>query len=187
MTSETNVSEKVIKRPAHYEPIQSRDSGHKDNPDSTIAQVTAFRTVLIHLLLSAFALTEDEVLWVGHRLDAVLAPLINKESSVIPFPVRQEMVDGNYTRLIALDSKKHLLKRSYNPQVLSATLEEWTDMIVAPIFASYNLRPLDEVSIRSKVSTLLKDLGVDDPLNPRMSIYLPSDLRYRIFNDRSAK
>lgn len=187
MTSEVHVSEKVIKKPAHYEPIQSRDAGHKESPDSTVAQVTAFRTVLIHLLLSAFALTEDEVLLVGHRLDRVLAPLIDKKSSVIPFPVRQEMVDGNYTRLIALDSKKHLLKRKYNPQVLSATLEEWADMITAPIFASYDLRPLDEASMRSKVSTLLKDLGVDDPVNPRMALYLPSDLRYRIFNDRSAK
>lgn len=184
MTTVPKAPKRILSKP-HYVPIIPKDSGLRENPNSTTAKVTAFRSVLIHLLSTAFDLRDEEITWTGYRLDRALAPLLDKQSSVIPFPVRQEMLDGTYSRLVSLRKKKNRVPAAYDPKVLSATLEEWAEAILAPIFASYELRPLDEINMRSEIVTLLKNLGVGDPVNPRMATYLPSDLRQRIFADRS--
>ena len=183
----TNSSHKESVSQSHYTAIHPKDNGMKVNPNSATAQVSAFRAVLMQLLASTFELREEESLWVGYRLDRILAPLLNAESHTIPFSVRQEMLDHNYSRLFALQSKTNLVKpvMPFNPKVLSASLEEWTDTLIAPIETSYKLRPFDEATMRSEFLNLLRDLGVGDPVNPRAATYMPTDLRTRIFADKS--
>lgn len=170
-----------------YVPIHPKDNGMRVNPDSSTAQVSAFRTVLMQLLSSTFSLSEEESLWVGYRLDRILAPLLNAKSQAIPFAVRQEMLDHNYSRLLELQSKTNLVKAKipYNPKVLSASIDEWADALIAPIETSYSLRPFDEATMRSEILNILRDLGVGDPVNPRVATYMPTDLRTRIFTDKS--
>lgn len=171
-----------------YVPIHPKDNGMRVNPDSATAQVSAFRTVLMQLLSSTFLLNEEECLWVGYRLDRTLAPLLNAKSQAIPFAVRQEMLDHNYSRLLALQSKTNLVKPAipYNPKVLSASIDEWADALLAPIETSYSLRPFDEATMRSEIFNILRDLGVGHPINPRAATYMPTDLRTRIFTDKSS-
>ena len=180
-------SSKKVLNHSPYAPIHPKDNGMKVNPDSATAQVSAFRAVLMQLLASTFELREEESLWVGYRLDRILAPLLTMTSNTIPFSVRQEMLDHNYSRLFMLQSKTNLVKPAipFNNKVLSASLNEWADTLIAPIGISYTLRPFDEATMRSEMLNLLRDLGVGDPVNPRAATYMPTDLRTRIFADKS--
>jgi len=183
----TPSSSKVTVEHSPYVPIHPKDNGMKVNPDSSTAKVSAFRAVLMQLLSSTFELREEELLWLGYRFDHLLAPLLSTQSNVVPFAVRQEMLDHNYSRLLALQSKTNLVKpvMPFNPKVLSATIEEWADALLAPIETSYELRPFDEATMRSEILSILRDLGVGDPVNPRAATYMPTDLRTRIFADKS--
>lgn len=172
---------------SHYVPVHPKDRGLARNPDSAAAHAAAMRAVLLHMLADTFDLHEEETMWAGYHLDRILAPLLAQSPESVPFSVRQEMLDGTYTRLLDLRSKAYLVRgRSvYDKKVLQASVEEWADTLMAPIVNSYALRPLDEATIRGQFLGLLRELGVGDTAHPRGATYLPTELRTRIFTDRS--
>jgi len=175
---------------ASYLPVpfkNTKETGMQANPNSAAAHVSAFRSVLLHLLVEAFDLREEETLWVGYHLDKTLSPLLKLKPHAVPFPVRQEMLNGSYSRLLELRGKAHITRgHSVNDsRVLSASCDDWVETLISPIIESYNIRPITEATIRGQLLGLLRELGVGDPVNPRGSTYLPTELRVRIFTDRS--
>lgn len=175
--------------PASFVPVHPRDRGMHRNPESAAAHAAALRAVLQHLVVDTFDLAEEETLWVGFRLDQILAPLLDLKPHIVPFAVRQEMLDGSYTRLLTLRSKAHLVRgQAATPgRVVSVPLATWADAVMNPIVRSYSLRPMVEAEMAAQVQVMLRDLGVGDPTNPRAATHLPSDVRERIFADRSAQ
>ena len=173
-----------------YVPVPARnakETGLQANPDSAAAHVAAFRAVLLHLIVEAFDLREEETLWVGYHLDQTLAPLMQQKPHTVPFPVRQEMLNGSYTRLLELRGKAHIARGQcvHDARVLHASCEDWAETLISPILESYNIRPITEATMRGQMLGLLRELGVGDEQNPRGATHLPTELRVRIFTDRS--
>jgi hypothetical protein len=59
------------------------------------------------------------------------------------------------------------------------------DTLVEPLSIAYALSPTVEAEIRSQMTLMLEELGVDSTTNPRPATHLPAELRKRIFADRS--
>jgi hypothetical protein len=152
------------------------------NPDSRIAHAAAFRTVVLQVVTEAFDLYDEEHLWLGYHLDTVFAPLMDTLPHTVPLAVRQEMLDGTYSRLLELRNKAKRMQgqTSWDANVLHASAEEWTDALLSPVFSCYSLRPLTESGMRGNLLGLLRELGVGSAENPRGSTFLPNDLRLRL-------
>ena len=179
-----NSSEKV-QAPKGYSPLSRSEERYKrTNPDSKVAHAAAMRTVILQVVTEAFDLYDEERLWLGYHLDNLFAPLLELTPHAVPLPVRQEMLDGTYTRLLELRNvaKKHNPEQKFNKQVLQASSEEWVEVLLSPVFSSYQLRPLVESSMRGQMLGLLHELGVDDLNNPRPTMFLPSDLRLEVLS-----
>lgn len=156
----------------------------RENPTSKAATVAAFRTVTLHTIADAFDLHWQETAIVGYRLDEILSPLLALHPAQVPVAVRREMLDHTYTQ--ALD-KRQSRTVSTVPQVgdgrvLNATIEEWAEILLLPVFASYALSPVAESRMHFELLQLLRQLGVGDERNPRPAMYLPTDLRLRLMS-----
>ena len=174
--------------PAGYVAIHPKDLGLRLNPDSNAAHAAAFRAVLLYTLTYAFDLSEDEIVWTGYHLDTILAPLLEMKAHTVPFAVRQEMLDGAYTRLLELKiskERKQANKLETTVKTEQASLEIWVDTLLTPIEISYPLSGAAEAELRVGISGLLQDLGIGITANPRQAVFLPVDIRSRIFAERS--
>lgn len=160
----------------------SEERFRRVNPDSRIAHAAAFRTVVLQIISEAFDLYDEESLWLGYHMDTVFAPLMDTFPHTVPLAVRQEMLDGTYSRLLELRSKAKRLQgqTTYDANVLHASAEEWADALLSPVFSCYSLRPLTESGMRGNMLGLLKELGVGSKTNPRGATYLPNDLRLKL-------
>lgn len=173
--------------PAGYVPLHPKDRGMVANPSSAAAHAAALRSVLLHLMCDTWDLKEEESLWAGFRLDSILSPLLDVMPHTVPFAVRQEMLDGTYTRLVELRAKAHLVRGhvTFDPRIPQPTFSEWVETLVNPIESSYDISPVALASIRGEIAQLLSDLGVGNAENPRGATHVPNDLRTRMFADRS--
>lgn len=175
--------------PAGFAPLPRGEQRYtRVNPDSKIAHAAAFRTVLLHTITESFDLNSWESLWAGYHLDGMLAPLVESMPHTVPLAVRQEMLDGTYTRLLELRDRAKVQSTGRSGKgntALSASADEWADIITDQITACYDLRPITEDGIRGQVVGLLRELGVGDSRNPRASAFLPNDLRIRLLDDRA--
>lgn len=153
-------------------------------PSTNTEYASAFATVLLQVLTDAFDLHDTEHMWVGYHLDRILEPLRSSTPHAIPVPVRQELNDGTYSRLLELRHRARALRgqAAFNPAVLHATRDEWATALLAPVFHSYRLRPMTESSMNGALVGMLAELGVGDPRNPRGSLYLPADLRLLVLD-----
>jgi hypothetical protein len=176
-------------QPAGYVPVHPKDRGLKLSPTSSAAHAAGFRAVIVHLIADTFDLTEDEIMWTGYVMDQALSPLLSRTAHTVPFAVRQEMLDGSYSRLLELRIKARLTRGQcqYDPTVTHPTLNEWVDALAGPVEASYDLLPTEVATLRDRISQLLVDLGVEASGNPRGATHVPADLRVRIFTDRSRR
>lgn len=173
--------------PAGYAPLHPKDRGLAQNPCSAAAHASALRSVLLHLMCDTWDLREEEALWAGFRLDSILSPLLDVMPHTVPFAVRQEMLDGTYSRLVQLRAKAHLVRANvtFDPRVIQPTFSEWVETLVNPIESSYDISPMVLANIRGEIAQLLSDIGVGRAENPRGATHVPNDLRTRMFADRS--
>ena len=157
------------------------------NPPSAAAHGIALRTVLLHLITDTFDLRPEETLWVGWQLDKACHPLAGVMPHSVPLAVRQEMLDGTYTRLLELRERARKIRGQvwYDSAVLQASAEEWAEALMAPITQSYSLRPLVESAMYGHILGLLRELGVGDPVNPRGATHPPLDVRQRLIDERT--
>lgn len=176
--------------PSGYVPVKTvKDKGAVPSPKSSVAVACAMRNVLLHLISEAFDLREEETIYAGVALDNALAPLLDIQSHTVPFAVRQEMLDGSYSRVLELRAKARVRRANplFDASLSQPTLSEWVETLISPIETSYDLRPVVIAGLRGAFSTLLSDLGVGDPRNPRAAAYVPADMRTRMFTDRSRR
>ena len=121
-------------------------------------------------------------MWAGFHLDQIFEPLAMKTPRNVPLSVRQEMLNGTYTSALRTMEKKN--DRSggvpFDPEAKQATAHDWAAVVTAMITECYTIRPLEESSINGRLVGLLRELGVDDPENPRAARYLPNDIRHRL-------
>jgi hypothetical protein len=178
-------SSQEMQAPQGYSPLSRSEERYKrTNPDSKVAHAAAIRTVILQIVTEAFDLYDEERLWLGYHLDNLFAPLLELSPHAVPLPVRQEMLDGTYTRLLELRNiaKKHSRETKIDKKVLQASAEEWVEVLLSPVFSSYQLRPLTESSMRGQMLGLLNELGIDDPETPRPATFLPNDLRLEVLS-----
>lgn len=161
-------------------PWENVDLGDKKLPDSTVANATATRTIILYLIVESFDLTVDEKMWAGWVLDDVCADILSVAPYQVPVAVRQELLKGTYTKLLKTRGLSTEAKIVYDPDVVQASMDEWVSALMLPITASYDLEPMIEISMRSRLVGLLTDLGVGHPINPRGATYLPTELRQHI-------
>lgn len=149
------------------------------NPDSLIAHAAAMRTVMLYRLVEAFDLRPEESMWAGYHLDKVCEPLMTLRPSNVPMAVRQEMLDGSYTRLLELRERVTLARSqtTYDHTIMHASVDEWAEALLEPIFHSYELRPIIESQMVGQIIGMLRELGVDDKEDPRGATFLPKELR----------
>lgn len=173
MVEHTQTGEPVRKAEAH---------ALAENPTGAIAPMEALRTVILFTISDAFGLVSEEVLWAGYHLDEILAPLVSKQPVSVPLAVRQEMLDGTYTR--SLEQIEARDDRSggtvWDPNAVHATVNDWAAVTMQMITECYRLRVMEESAMHGQIIGLLRELGVDDPNNPRPARYLPNDIRHRL-------
>ena len=161
----------------------------KVNPDSKAATVAAIRAVTLYTIADAFDLHWQETAVVGYRLDDILSPLLNLPPGQVPFAVRRELLDHTYSKLI--DKRQTHAKtgnsQTFDHKVLYASVDEWAETLLLPIFASYQLSPVVESRMHLELVALLKQLGVGHERNPRPAMYLPTDLRLSLMGRRHSK
>ena len=170
--------------PVGFLPVSGEERYRRVNPDSRVAHAAAARTVILQVVSEAFDLYDEEEMWLGYHLDNVLAPLLDVLPHTVPLAMRQEMLDGTYSRQLELRGRAKLLRgqAKYDSGVLNATVADWVEALLGPIFMSYRLRPLVEDSIRGQLAGLLRELGVGNAKNPRGALFLPNDLRMQLNN-----
>ena len=156
------------------------------NPESKAATVAAFRAVTLHTIVDAFDLRWEEAAVTGVRLDEMLSPLLVLKANSVPLPARREMLEGVYSRMLS--------RRRYTQGALQvpmrngaakASLSDWSESLLNPIFTSYGLTPIQESRMHMEMRELLSQLGVGDHANPRPALYLPLDLRQRLARHRT--
>lgn len=149
------------------------------NPDSLVAHATAMRTVMLYRLVEAFDLRPEESMWAGYHLDKVCEPLMTLRPSNVPMAVRQEMLDGSYSKLLELRERVSMARSqtTYDHSITHASAEEWAEALIEPVFHSYDLRPILESQILGQIVGMLRELGVDDKNDPRGATFLPKELR----------
>lgn len=154
----------------------------RTNPAGALAPLEALRTVVLYTYADAFALVPEEIMWAGYHLDDILAPLVDRKPGSVPLAVRQEMLDGNYTRALAAIEKRddRATTLVWDHQATHATGNDWAAVTMQMISECYHLRPLEESAMHGKMVGLLRELGVDNPTNPRPARYLPNDIRHRL-------
>lgn len=171
--------------PTHTEPVRQVEArAGKVNPAGAMAPLTALRTVILYTFTDAFGLVAEESMWTGYHLDDILAPLLTREPSVVPLSVRQEMLEGTYTRALEMIEARDDRSggAAYDADATRADVNDWAGVTMQMISECYQMRQLEESAMHGKIVGLLRELGVDDPTNPRPSRYLPNDVRHRLNN-----
>lgn len=160
-------------------PLHPKDHSQQANPDSAIAHAAAFRAVLLYTMVDTFDLIEEEVVWCGFQLDALLAPLAQLRPDSVPLPVRLEMVDGAYTRM--MDARVSTGQLSgptiASSAVTQASLGEWSDALISPILMSYNIPLAEQAKIQTGMTAMLSELGVGNEPGSRAATHIPKDMR----------
>lgn len=154
----------------------------RTNPEGAQAPLIALRTVILFTFTDAFGLVPEESMWVAYHLDEVLAPLLSKRPGNVPLAVRQEMLEGNYSAALNRIEERddRFAAGVFDPAAKRATATDWAAVTMQMISECYQLRPLDESAMTGQIVGLLRELGVDDPKNPRPARYLPNDVRHRL-------
>ena len=152
------------------------------NPGSGDVRLAALRTVMLYTITDVFALVVEESIWAGYHLDRILAPLMDQKPRMVPLPVRQEMLNGAYSReLNDLETRASaIVAIGQDPLTASADLNDWAGVLVDAVGQTYRLRPMEESALQGQIIGLLRELGVGNPENPRGSRYLPTVVRHRL-------
>ena len=169
-----------------FRPVHPEDTGLDVNPGSSYSHAEAIRSIMLYILADAFDLHTEETIWAGHAFDAVCGELVVHNPHSVPLAARQEMLNGTYTRQLELRENAHLLRGStvYDRAVMTASREEWAEILLALVTSSYTLPPLTEARLLTIITTVLTELGVGSKQNPRGATHLPTDLRLRLFSSR---
>lgn len=152
------------------------------NPDSSLVSLGALRTVVLCTLADAFALVPEEILYTGRHLDEVLAPLMSRTPTSVPLSVRHEMFEGNFAAALERLETSDITTASAveNTETHRARAEDWAAVTVQMVGECYDLAPLEETTMHARIVGVLRELGVDHPINPRAARYLPNNVRYRL-------
>lgn len=141
--------------------------------------VNAIAVVVNWTMSDAFDLKAEESIWLGWRLQELLAPLKTQHSDSVQAAVKQELDTFVYSAALFERSKDLGATHAQVDNVKYASLDEWTEALTGIIFASYpELRPMIASRIVGSISGLLYELGLRNDKKSRASIYLPSALRY---------
>jgi len=142
----------------------------------------AFRTVLAYTITDAFACTVEESLWVRHHLGEIVEPLTTMQPHAMPLAVRRELMEHSYSDLFdrADTSEYEATALPADAETTNAALDDWAGVLTETISECYTLRPMVESATYGKITGLLRELGVGDPMNPRAARYLPAAVRSRI-------
>lgn len=159
-------------------PLHRQDLSVVPNPPSGAAHAAAFRAVLLYTVTDCFDLVEDEILWAGYRLDELLGPLAEQRPTSVPLPVRMEMLEGAYTRMLTARVTTTTVQPALEAvaAVRQAGLDPWVDVLSTPIVAAYDVDLSEQGRLRSGLRELLVALGVGDATHPRPANHLPGEL-----------
>lgn len=152
------------------------------NPDDDVKTVRAFRVVLAHAISDAFALSTEESLWVRHHLAEALKPLETLTPSRIPIAVRKELLEKSYSKSLDMSDMSNIpaMPLAHDGETSSASLADWTGVLMETITHCYSLRPMTESLIYGRINGILREIGVGDTANPRASRYLPNAVKARL-------
>jgi hypothetical protein len=150
--------------------------------ESSAATADAMRTVTLYLLAETFDLRPEEIMWCGWRFDGIHTELSSHTPHTLLLAARQEILTDAIGGLLdrRLTTTRGAGQTQFNGEVAHASLDEWTETIAAPILLSYTLPVISETRVRAEIRTILAELGIGNPTNPRASTFLPSSLRSRI-------
>jgi len=146
-------------------------------PTDTLA---ALRTVLLYTLADPFVLCADEIIAAGVYLDHILAPLTGQRPGVVPLAVRKEILDGTFSAGLDVITRTGGSVAGYDPDVTQASAADWVSVLMHLVEQCYSLPAADDIAMAGRLTSLLRDLGIGDPVNPRAAMYLPADVRLRI-------
>jgi hypothetical protein len=142
----------------------------------------AFRTVLGFMISDAFALSTEESLWVRSHLNETLSPLGNMTPTCLPIAVRIELREKSYSKAQNSSDLRVLpsMALMYDRKTTSASLADWTGVLVDTLNNCYSFRPMIESVVYGQINSILREIGIGDPINPRGSRYLPNAVKSRL-------
>ena len=152
-------------------------SADMDSSDG-MQPVEALRVVLVYTVADAFALCPEEITWLGLHVGSLLAPFTDTMPEKLPVAVRQEMMSGSYTDMLARIERNGFATPVGDPAAMSASVDDWTNVLMRMVTECYSLSPVNEVQMRAATRDILDSLGVGHRQNPRPGRYLPVSVRY---------
>lgn len=184
--------------PNSHTPTRGGETQHATRtPENNLQHATAHRSVLLYTICDVFRLQPEEAIWVGYQLDSMLAPLVTKTPDDVPYAVRQELLQGTYSRgLDALLSRTPHTDQGTNrgtqrnltvdhTPTAHVTADAWAEAFLSPIRVSYNLDPLTESRMRHTLARILHELGCENLTDPRRPAYLPTAVRTLLNSQRA--
>lgn len=143
----------------------------------------AFRTVLAYMISDAFALSTNESLWMRRHLSETLSPLDTMTPTRLPIAVRKELFEKSYSKAQNMSDLSSLpsMALMYDGKTTSASLADWTGVLVETLNNCYSFRPMIESVVYGQVNAILREIGIGDPVNPRGSRYLPNAVKSRLY------
>lgn len=142
----------------------------------------ALRTAILYIIVDAFDLTEQEEEIVLAQLVEILRPVERQMPRAIPLPVKRELEEGLYTRMLAARrSNGYVPKpRAVDGSTLQASVQDWSQVMADMVTQTYELRPLVDASIIGAFTGILLELGVGIKGLQRASKYLPTAVRHKL-------
>lgn len=137
----------------------------------------SLRTVLVFTISDAFGLEEEEAFWVSFQVNKVLEPLWSARPRAIPLPVKRELENGIYSRLLVEKGREG---RECDGETTQASIQDWAQVLAELVTETYTLRPLMDATIVAHFVGILRELGVGAKGNPRASNYLPNAVRHKL-------
>lgn len=138
---------------------------------------TATQSVMTYTIADVFDLTEEEIMWTSYQINEALQQIKNNKVKLIPSSVKKELEDGFYSERLFIMGKD-ASPSCARKQVATIDALDWAILISNIALQAYECRTIVESAFIGRISGILSELGVGNPLEPRASKYLTNAAIY---------
>lgn len=138
---------------------------------------TATKSVMTYTIADVFALTEEEIMWASYQISEALKSIQNSPVKLLPSAVKMELETNEYSkRLFSMGKNAHPSLVRKNVATIDAL--DWAILIADIALKAYDVRAIESSAFVGRISGILTELGVGNPLEPRASKYLTNAALY---------
>jgi hypothetical protein len=143
----------------------------------------AVASVMNFMITDAFALNQEESMWVGYELSEILKPISALRPRMYLSAVKQELETKEFSeKMFSRDwATNQPITHEIDPET-QASISDWAEMLSEIVLVSYpDLRAFIAASVVGSIYGILTELGLTDNVKTsRNSLYLPTAVRHLV-------